>query len=196
VTLSVSDQDAAQAAVRAGNADFAVVIGEAIPDSEWLSEETLGHEELIAVCAPGTERTAPLSTDELAQILTVRSPETGQIAVADRPPDPNRSQLRTIELGHPEVIKRAVEHGLGAAVLFRRSVERELHLGTLVELEVEGGRSAHPVRLVKRRDTTFSEAQIALIAAIRDSCAGGVPREDVAVASTRVTQMSRDQNRI
>jgi DNA-binding transcriptional LysR family regulator len=43
----------------------------------------------------------------------------------------------TMELGSPEAVKGAVEAGMGVSVVSRATIQKELRLGTLVELNLE-----------------------------------------------------------
>jgi DNA-binding transcriptional LysR family regulator len=169
VSLTVSDQAAAQEAVQAGDVDFAIAIGETPPQPDWLQCETIGVEELIVVAAPEEASAAPLTREELAELRFVESPMSGRRRLADR-------RLRdfgvaerhvVIELGHPEAMKRAVEEGVGVTMLFRGVVQEELERGSLVELGVEGVDLAFPVLLMVRSDKTLSRAQTTLLEEIR-----------------------------
>jgi DNA-binding transcriptional LysR family regulator len=173
VSLSVSDQAAAQEAVQVGDVDFAIAIGETPPQPDWLECETIGEEELVVVAAPSEAIAAPLTREDLAALPFVESPMSGRRSLADRRLRDFGVQERQValELGHPEAMKRAVEEAVGAAMLFRGAVREELGRGSLVELRVDGVDLAFPVLLMMRRDKILSRAQAALLDEIRVACA-------------------------
>lgn len=176
ISMTVSDQAAAQEAVQVGDVDFAIAIGDIPPQPDWLECEVIGEEELVVVTAPGAAPATPLGPDDVAELRFVESPMSGRRKLADRRladlgvPD----RKIAIELGHPEAMKQAVEYGVGAAMLFRGSIQDELLRGTLAEQPLEGADLAFPVLLLVRRDKIFSRAQSALLGEIRLAC--GLPR--------------------
>jgi LysR family transcriptional regulator, low CO2-responsive transcriptional regulator len=176
ISLVVSDQAGAQEAVRAGDVDFAISIGETPPQPSWLGCETIGEEELIVVAAPGEALVGPLSAAELTELRFVESPMSGRRKLADRRlRDFGVGERRVaVELGHPEAMKRAVEEGVGAAMLFRGAVKDELERGSLVELAIEGVDLFFPVLLMVRTDKLLSHAQEMLLTEIRAACAAPV----------------------
>lgn len=68
-----------------------------------------------------------------------------------------------LELPSGEAILRAVEEGLGAAILSRLAVERELHRGRVRVVEVTGLRLHRPLYTVRAPGKTLSPAQRALL---------------------------------
>jgi DNA-binding transcriptional LysR family regulator len=173
VSLSVSDQAAAQEAVQVGDVDFAIAIGDIPPQPEWLEIEVIGVEELVLVAAPGDARAEPLTRADLSEVRFVESPMSGRRKLAERRlQDFGVHERRiAIELGHPEAMKRAVEEGVGAAMLFRGAVHDDIERGTLAELRIDGADLSFPVLLLIRKDKVLSKAQAALLADIRAVCA-------------------------
>lgn len=173
VTLAVSDREAAQKAVQAGDVDFGITIGETQPQPDWLKCETIGIEELVIVAPTELASSAPLSAEEVAELRFVESPMSSRRKLADRRLWDFGVQARkvAIELGHPEAIKRAVEGGVGVAMLFRGAVRDELECGSLVELELEGADLSFPLLLISHVDKTPSQAQKTLLEQIRIACA-------------------------
>jgi len=51
------------------------------------------------------------------------------------------SLKKTIEFGHTEAVKKAVESGLGIGILSKLSIVREEYLGLIKSLRLEGRRS-------------------------------------------------------
>lgn len=172
ISMTVSDQAAAQEAVQGGDVDFAIAIGDIPPQPDWLECEVIGEEELVVVTAPGAASTAPLSPEDLAELRFVESPMSGRRKLADRRlADFGVPERRiAIELGHPEAMKQAVEYGVGAAMLYRGSIQEELLRGTLTEHPLEGADLSFPVLLLVRRDKILSRAQSALLGEIRLAC--------------------------
>lgn len=173
VSLVVSDQAAAQEAVQVGDVDFAIAIGDIPPQPEWLEIELIGEEELVLVSAPDDARSAPLSREELGEVRFVESPMSGRRKLAERRLQECGLHERRIalELGHPEAMKRAVEEGVGAAMLFRGSVQQDIERGSLCVLQIDGADLAFPVLLLIRKDKVLSRAQKALLTEIRAECA-------------------------
>jgi DNA-binding transcriptional LysR family regulator len=171
IVLNILDTEHAMADTEAGENDFAVVVVEGDPVSRGLSSEKLGDDELIVVAAPGGEPAdSRITVGELAKLSFVEAPQKllrrqfvdrqlERIGISDR--------KVSIQLGHPEAMKRATMAGLGVAVLFRSAVRSELATGTLREIEVEDVDLAGPVYLVHRKDKLFSAVHRELIDAIR-----------------------------
>jgi LysR family transcriptional regulator, low CO2-responsive transcriptional regulator len=175
IVLNILDTEHALADTEAGENDFAVVIAEADPAGRGLQAEKLGDDELVVVAAAdGAPAESRISVEQLAELSFVEAPQKllrqqfvdhqlRQIGVRDR----NVS----IQLGHPEAMKRATAAGLGVAVLFRSAVREELASGELREIAVEGVQLSGPIYLVYRRDKLFSAVHRDLIAEIRDEFA-------------------------
>ena len=175
IVLNILDTEHAIADTEAGENDFAVVIGEADPVSRGLRVEKLGEDELVVVAAAdGEPAESRITRSQLATLSFVDAPQKllrrqfvdrqlQQIGIRDR--------RVSIELGHPEAMKRATAAGLGVTVLFRSAVRAELASGQLREIEVEGVRLSGPIYLIYRKDKLFSAVHRALIEAIRDEFA-------------------------
>jgi DNA-binding transcriptional LysR family regulator len=98
-----------------------------------------------------------------------------QLVIAHNDPSPAREQvLRLYEQRHAPLniclslpsldgIKRAVEMGLGVALLPRRCAQGEIARGQLVEVRVPDLRSPRELRLVHRRDGSLSHAARAFL---------------------------------
>lgn len=68
-----------------------------------------------------------------------------------------------MQLGTTEAIKRAVEAGLGLAVISSKAAEREVSDGTLRALNVEGADFRRPIVIIWRSGATLSPAASALL---------------------------------
>jgi len=132
----------------------------------------------------------PLSTDELVLLVRPSDPlavrksvtmqEMGrQPVIAHNDPSPARERvLRLYEQRHAPLniclslpsldgIKRAVEMGLGVALLPRRCAQSEIARGQLVAVRVPELRSPRQLRFVFRRDGNLSHAAQAFLHIVR-----------------------------
>lgn len=141
------------------------------PRERELSSLVIGSDELVLLVRPG---------HALAGRKHITMEEMGQQSViAHNDPSPARERvLRLYEQRHAPLniclslpsldgIKRAVEMGLGVALLPRRCAQGEIARGQLVEVQVPDFRSPRELRLVHRRDGTLSHAARAFLATAR-----------------------------
>jgi DNA-binding transcriptional LysR family regulator len=138
--------------------------------------------------------TLPLGTDELVMLAHPRHPLAGrrqvsleevgrQTVIAHNDPSPARERvLRAYERRHAPIniqvalpsldgIKRAVEMGVGVAVLPRRCAVTEIARGQLVAVRVPGLSARRQVRLVYRRGD-LSHAVEAFLQTVREGGGG------------------------
>jgi DNA-binding transcriptional LysR family regulator len=131
-----------------------------------------------------------VTTDELVLLVRPDHPladrrqitmeEMGrQTVIAHNDPSPTRERVLklyeqrqtqlNIRLSLPslDAIKRAVEMGLGVALLPRRCAQGEISRGELVEIRVPELRSPRQVRLVHRREAQLSHAARAFLEVAR-----------------------------
>jgi DNA-binding transcriptional LysR family regulator len=140
------------------------------PDRELLSLP-LGTDELVLLVPPG---------HPFAKRKQVTMEEMGrQPVIAHNDPSPARDRvLRLYEKRHAPLnilmslpsldgIKRAVETGLGVALLPRRCAQAEIARGQLAEVKVPELRSPRQLRFVFRRDGEFSHACQAFLDVVR-----------------------------
>ena len=140
------------------------------PERELLSL-LLGTDELVLLVKPD---------HPLAGRKQVTMEEMGrQTVIAHNDPSPARERvLRLYEQRHAPLnirmslpsldgIKRAVEMGLGVALLPRRCAQGEIARGQLVEVRVPELRSPRQVRFVYRRDGELSHAAQAFLEVAR-----------------------------
>jgi DNA-binding transcriptional LysR family regulator len=137
------------------------------PPERELQSIVVAVDELVLLVRPdhplaGRER---ISMEEMGQ----------QTVIAHNDPSPMRDRVLqmyeqrhaplNIKLALPSLdgIKRAVEMGLGVALLPRRCALAEIARGDLVEVQVPDLRSPRQVRLVHRRDTALSHAARAFL---------------------------------
>jgi len=176
ITLHISDPEHATAAVEAGECDLAVIVADAPPDSPQLVGEPLGRESVVLVVSPEAEpRAASIPVGQLATLPLIASPRSHiRRAIVDRQLLKAGVEPRnvTIELGHPEAMKRAARRGLGATLLFRSSVTEELAAGTLRMVDIEDVSLSVPVFVVRRERKRLTPIQQALVDALRDRVEG------------------------
>jgi DNA-binding transcriptional LysR family regulator len=131
---------------RNGVFDFSVVAGPAPPRD--LQVATYSEEPLVLVCSPD---------HPLAEQVVHRSDLRGQdlVTASRRSVTDDRlhafgleNSTAVIKMGSTEGIKRAVQQGIGVAVLFRCSVEQEFAAGTLTEIRVDGVNEQRPFYLI------------------------------------------------
>ena len=149
--------------------DFGVLTF-APPDRDLLSL-VLGTDELVLLVPPA---------HPLAGRGDITMEEMGrQTIIAHNDPSPAREQvLRLYEQRHAPLnirmslpsldgIKRAVEMGLGVALLPRRCAQEEIARGQLMEVHVPELRSPREIRFVYRRDGDLSHAAKAFLEVAR-----------------------------
>ncbi|HEX2457238.1 MAG TPA: LysR family transcriptional regulator [Vicinamibacterales bacterium] len=151
--------------------DFGVLTFQ--PSGKGLQAIPLWRDELVLLTHPG---------HPLASRQRVSMEEVGrQVVIAHNDPSPARERvLRLYERRHAPInihislpsldgIKRAVEMGLGVAVLPRRCALTEISRGHLVAIHVPGLSSPRQVRLVFRRGGELSHAAQAFLEIARQS---------------------------
>jgi DNA-binding transcriptional LysR family regulator len=137
------------------------------PAEKGLQTVSLGADELVMLVSPG---------HRLAKRKRITIEEVGrETVIAHNDPSPARERvLRTYERRHASIniqislpsldgIKRAVEMGVGVAVLPRRCALTEIARGQLVAVRVPDLSSPRTVRLVFRRAGEFSHAAQAFL---------------------------------
>lgn len=183
ITLAVSDPEGAISTVQTGSCDFAVIVGSRT-EAQNVDYDIFGDERVVLVAAPDflpAKTSLPLAA--LRDLPLVSSPRAHirrelidhQLLAFGVMPE-----NIVIELGHPEAMKAAAQRGLGACLLFRSAVERELEQGAMREIELIGGTISVPLALVVRKDKRLSPMQQLLIDAIRERVAAteSRPREE------------------
>ena len=145
--------------------DFGVLTFQ--PPEKALHSVSLGHDELVMLAPP---------THRLASRRRVTIEEVGrETVIAHNDPSPARERvLRLYERKHAPIniqialpsldgIKRAVETGLGVAVLPRRCALAEIASGRLAAVKIPELASPRQIRLVFRRGAELSHAAQAFL---------------------------------
>lgn len=168
------------AAVLDRTLDFGVLTFQ--PAERGLQFISLGEDELVMLAHPA---------HALAAKRRVSIQEVGrETVIAHNDPSPARERvLQVYERKHARInirialpsldgIKRAVEMGMGVAVLPRRCAIAEIAAGRLVAVKVPELSSPRQVRLVFRRGAELSHAADAFLAAVRTAAgAESQPRQ-------------------
>jgi len=149
------------------------------PPERELQSLLLGHDELVLLVRPD---------HPLARRRQITMEEMGrQAVIAHNDPSPARDRvLRLYEQRHAPLnirlslpsldgIKRAIDMGLGVALLPRRCATGEIARGQLVEIRVPELRSPRQLRLVYRRDGERSHAAQAWLDVARRDQGGAAP---------------------
>lgn len=149
--------------------DFGVLTFQ--PPDRALQSISLGNDELVMLTHP---------THRLAARRRVSIEEVGrQTVIAHNDPSPARERvLRLYERRHAPIniqialpsldgIKRAVEMGLGVALLPRRCALAEIAAGRLAAVRVPGLSSPRQVRFVFRRGSELSRAAAAFLEIVK-----------------------------
>ena len=141
------------------------------PSERELDSFLLGADELVLLVSPGHALAgrSPISMEEMGQ----------QVIIAHNDPSPARDHvLRLYEERHAPLnirmslpsldgIKRAVEMGLGVALLPRRCALTEIARKQLVPVEVPELRAPREIRFVHRREGALSHAAAAFLKVAR-----------------------------
>ena len=143
------------------------------PTERELQSVQLGNDELVLLVRPD---------HALASRKQITMEEMGrQSVIAHNDPSPARERVLrlyekrqaplNIRLSLPSLdgIKRAIDMGLGVALLPRRCAQGEIAQGKLIEIRVPELRSPRQMRLVYRRDGDRSHASQALLDVARQT---------------------------
>jgi DNA-binding transcriptional LysR family regulator len=154
--------------------DFGVLTFQ--PPDKGLQSVSLGSDELVMLANP---------THRLASKTRVTIEEVGrEIVIAHNDPSPARDRvLRVYERRHAPIniqialpsldgIKRAVEMGLGVAVLPRRCALSEIARGHLVAVKVPELSLPRSIRFVFRKTGELSRAAAAFLELVRERAEG------------------------
>lgn len=88
-----------------------------------------------------------------------------------------------MEFDNIETIKRAIEINMGVSLLPEKSIERELKLGTLVGLEIEGVPLTRPIGMIYRRGKEHGRATRVFMQMLKDQAAAANKTGPLAIES-------------
>jgi LysR family transcriptional regulator, transcriptional activator of the cysJI operon len=133
--------------------DMALVEG--IVESNDFIVEEFADDELILVCSPDHMWDKQIQIEELLnERMILRESGSGTRLIVENMLRENGILDKIdsyMELGSTQAIKSAVEAGLGISILPRLTVERELHLSLLREIDIAGVTIMRKLWLVKKR---------------------------------------------
>lgn len=139
IHLKVSNSDGVLSMVENNTIDLGVV--ESSVANKNLVVENCRRDRLVAIVPPDhllAERRVIELSELLEYPFICREEGSGTRAVIDRYLRRSSASLKiAMELGSPEAVKAAVEAGMGVSVVSRVTIQKELRLKTLVELELE-----------------------------------------------------------
>ncbi len=167
ITTRIFSTPDATEAVRTGDCDLGLLMLDPRQELGDLAVEALREDRLLLVAAPGFMPT--LTTIDVAGLSTLPYVCTPK-GLARRELEDELLHLEgvthrevTLELGHPEAIKRAVAMGVGVSFVEESAVRSDLERGALRRIATPGLNLSVPLVLVHRRDKLLSEMQRRLI---------------------------------
>ncbi|MFE6848903.1 substrate-binding domain-containing protein [Streptomyces sp. NPDC057686] len=171
ISLMLSDTDHALSAVELRHSDLAITSGDGLPNCTTLTSEIIGRERIVAVAAPGYPLQPEALTGDTLEVSPLIRPPRGhafreqtdqQLSMYGIHP---RNEV--MRLGHPEAMKRAAEAGIGICLIPLSSVERELSVGSLRQVNLESIELMAPIVASIRKGKSLHETQIQLLDRIR-----------------------------
>lgn len=165
VQVIISTPQAALEAVRAGGADFAVVMLLPEQNMDGLVVQRLWNEPLLLISAPASRWIGDVAQrDDLQNAPFISSYSTVMQQLEEGQVRANGIAPRRIvmELGHPEAQKEAVRRDIGVCFFLWSSVQREINLGELRQVKMPDLNMNIPLYLVRRKDKELSPFQQAL----------------------------------
>jgi DNA-binding transcriptional LysR family regulator len=175
ISLRTSVISTAIAGVRDGSLDFGIVVAPSSMRETDVEAALLLDEPYVLIAGgPTTDVPERITLAEIEELRFVCSPrDSPRLDLIDQPLEAlGVRRTVTVELMHPEAIKRAVQHGFGVAFLLRSAIERELADGSVREIEVKGLRLTAPVYEIHRKEKRFSPLQRELVSAISEALCG------------------------
>lgn len=167
LSLSVGDAWQIWEQTRQGLVDFSVVAGPPPPGDFEVS--VFSNESLTLVCAPShplAGRTVTMADVRDQPLVSA----TRRVLFDERLHAFGlENSSVAIRMGSAEGIKRAVERGLGIAVMFRCAVDIELASGDLSSIEVATVQVTRPFYVIHSPNKRFSPLQIRLLSFLKAS---------------------------
>lgn len=177
VRVTISTPQVALDSVRAGGADFAVVMILPNENMDGLVVQPLWNEPLLLVSSPGSRWVGDSAQrDELQHVpfISTYSSVMKQLEEGQVRANGIASRRVVMELSHPEAQKEAVRRDVGIGFFLQSSVRRELDSGELRHVLLPGLSLSIPLYMVRRKDKELSLFQQALYRYIEVACPSGV----------------------
>ena len=151
--------------------DFGVVEGDPTLLPSSLSVDVFSYDQLILVVAPHHHwrSVQTLQPDALREgELLLREQGSGIREAIEQALLPYRVQVNSLlVLPDNEAIKQMVINGVGAGFLSARAVQREIAMGSLVRVPLDGLELRPQISLVRRVDKQLSRAALAFCALLQ-----------------------------
>jgi len=170
VEVELSVDVSARVARDVASGVLALGVVEGLTREPAVAARVLMEDELLLIASPrATFADEPLTLDALPGLRYIaREPGSLTRLLVEETLRARGVTLRpAMELGHIEVIKRAVAAGLGVAFLPRCAVAAEIASGRLRALRVEGLDLRRPLYLLQREDLRLSPVAAAFLAALQ-----------------------------
>lgn len=172
VTVTISNPEVALTSLHEGRCDFAVILGDELDHRSRIASELLYEEEVVLVTAPDDPvQVRPL--ESLRDAVFVCSPKHSyRRGIIDRLLAEHGVDRKAVslELEHPEAIKRVVGSGYGVAMLLRSSVEEDLETCRLQAVSLPEADFRARTYLCREVNKVFSPMQQALVDQIQLRC--------------------------
>ncbi|MFN0066563.1 MAG: LysR family transcriptional regulator [Limisphaerales bacterium] len=152
----------------------------------------IGRDRLVLICPPGHARAREAAVPVKAL--------DGEKFVSFEPDIPTRRAIdramsaahvgvqHVMEVDNIETVKRAVEIGLGVSVVPQSTVVREVELGTLVQVELDGGDFVRPLAAIVKKGKVQSPAMKQFLATLREPLNAAEPAEPAAAPAPRASR--------
>ena len=162
VSVDVALPERVIEAVVDGSSEIGVLMTDQVIADPRIGFTEIGRGELILVAAPDSGLPEVATAEELSMLPFISTPaDYLRRSIEEkhlRRLGVHRQGV-AIELGHPEAIKHAVSEGLGVALLYRFSVERELRAGTLKRIGIDGVEITEPILVITRAPRALTGLQ-------------------------------------
>ena len=135
------------------------VVGDALHKKELHLTPWMTDVLVLAVSAghPWAQRKTIAPTELVSEQLLSREPGSATREIYEKAFGQHGFALpHTLEIGGGEAIKRAVEAGLGVAIVSVHSVAREVEEGRIVTLQLKGMKISRPLNIIHHKDKALS----------------------------------------
>ncbi len=170
VDLQIANTQHIEQMLADGQIDLALTEG--LPPDTPLPAETFANDRLLPIAPPGHPilRTRPLTAAVLAkQDLILREIGSGTREVVENAFARHRLTLKPMmSLGSTEAIKRAVQAGVGLAVVSELAIDQELAGGALAVIPVTDLSIVRPLTLRRPPGRTDSPAAVEFVRLLRE----------------------------
>ncbi len=161
VTVAIDKSWTIQKQVLRGELNVGIVEAHA-RETPQLAVEPWYEDPLVLIASPNHPwaEVRAVRPDELGQYLFVTGEQgSGTRTVLESQLGASAGKIRVaMQLGSTEAVKRAVESNLGVSIVTKSSVTREIELGTLRSVDIEGTRLCKTFQLVYPKNRHLTAA--------------------------------------